>query len=147
MLLGVVPSGMKRELEMTYHEAGAATDDKTLPAVCYALYLLAFATGGLTALVGAVLAHAQQAQASATMRTHYTFMIRTFWIGLVALVASSIAMGVGMILSIILIGIPIVALAGLMFAATAVWYGVRCIVGLVYLSRGEPYPRPYAVLA
>jgi uncharacterized membrane protein len=24
---------------------------------------------------------------------------------------------------------------------------VRCILGLVYLSRGEAYPRPYAVLA
>jgi uncharacterized membrane protein len=132
---------------MTYHDAGATSDDKTMPAVCYALYLLAFATGGLTALVGAVIGHAQQKQASATMRTHYTFMIRTFWIGLVALVASGIVMGVGAILSIIVIGIPIMGLAGLMFAATAVWYGVRCIVGLVYLSRGEPYPRPYAVLA
>ena len=132
---------------MTYQEAGAASDDKTMPAVCYALYLLAFASGGLTALVGAVIAHAQQVQSSATMRTHYTFMIRTFWIGLVMLIVSSVAMGIGAILSIILIGIPIMGLAGLMFAATAVWYGVRCIVGLVYLSRGEPYPRPYAVLA
>lgn len=132
---------------MTYHDAGATSDDKTMPAVCYALYLLAFATGGLTALVGAVIAHSQQVQANATMRTHYTFLIRTFWIGLVMLVASSIVMGVGAVLSIILIGIPIMGLAGLMFAATAVWYGVRCIVGLVHLSRGEPYPRPYAVLA
>ena len=28
-----------------------------------------------------------------------------------------------------------------------IWFGVRCVVGLVYLSRGEPHPRPYAVLA
>ena len=131
---------------MTYQDAGAASDDKTLPAVCYGLYLLAFATG-ITAIIGLVIAYAQQGQASATMRTHYTFMIRTFWLGVLLMVVSSVVMGIGAVLSIILIGIPIMALAGLMFAASAVWYGVRCIVGLVYLSRGEPYPRPYAVLA
>ena len=130
---------------MTYHDA-SATEDKTLPAVCYALYLLAFATG-ITAIVGLVIAYAQQNAANATMRTHYTFLIRTFWLGLLLMIISGVVFGVGAILSIILIGIPIMGLAGLMFAATAVWYGVRCIVGLVYLSRGEPYPRPYAVLA
>ncbi len=130
---------------MTYHDA-SATDDKTMPAVCYALYLLAFATG-ITAIIGLVIAYAQQGQASATMRTHYTFLIRTFWLGLLLMVASGVVFGIGAILSIILIGIPIMALGGLMGAGAAVWYGVRCIVGLVYLSRGEPYPRPYAVLA
>ena len=131
---------------MTYQDAGAASDDKTMPAVCYGLYLLAFATG-ITAIIGLVIAYAQQGQASATMRTHYTFMIRTFWLGVLLMVVSSVVMGIGAVLSIILIGIPIMALAGLMFAVSAVWYGVRCIVGLVYLCRGEPYPRPYAVLA
>ncbi len=130
---------------MTYHDA-SATDDKTMPAVCYALYLLAFATG-ITAIIGLVIAYAQQGVASATMRTHYTFLIRTFWLGLLLMVASGVVFGIGAILSIILIGIPIMALGGLMGAGAAVWYGVRCIVGLVYLSRGEPYPRPYAVLA
>lgn len=130
---------------MTYHDA-SATDDKTMPAVCYALYLLAFATG-ITAIIGLIIAYAQQGQASATMRTHYTFLIRTFWLGLLLMVASGVVFGIGAILSIILIGIPIMALGGLMGAGAAVWYGVRCIVGLVYLSRGEPYPRPYAVLA
>ena len=145
MLPGNVPSGMERNPAMTYHDA-SATDDKTMPAVCYALYLLAFATG-ITAIIGLVIAYAQQGQASATMRTHYTFLIRTFWLGLLLMVASGVVFGIGAILSIILIGIPIMALGGLMGAGAAVWYGVRCIVGLVYLSRGEPYPRPYAVLA
>jgi uncharacterized membrane protein len=34
-----------------------------------------------------------------------------------------------------------------MFAIGALWFGLRCVIGLVYLSRGEAYPRPYAILA
>lgn len=128
---------------MTYYET---TDDKTMPAVCYALYLLGYVTG-FTAVIGLVIAYAQQGAASDAMRTHYTFMIRTFWIGLGLMVLTAITFGVGAILSIILIGIPILMLAKLMGAVGAVWYGVRCILGLSYLSRGEAYPRPYAVLA
>jgi len=124
----------------------SATEDRTMPAVSYALYLLAFATG-FTAIVGLIIAYAQQGSAGPVMRTHYTFLIRTFWIGLVAMILVGVLFGVGAILSVVLIGIPIMALAGLLSAIVAVWYGVRCIVGLVYLSRGDSYPRPYAVLA
>jgi uncharacterized membrane protein len=124
----------------------SATEDRTMPAVCYALYLLAFATG-ITAVIGLIIAYAQQGSAGPVMRTHYTFLIRTFWIGLIAMIAAGVAFGVGAILSVILIGIPIMALAGLVCAVAGIWYGVRCIVGLVYLSRGDAYPRPYALLA
>jgi uncharacterized membrane protein len=74
-------------------------------------------------------------------------MIRTFWIGLLMMIGVGMLFGVGAILTIILIGFPIMALAWLMGAVAAVWYGLRCILGLVYLSRGEAYPRPYALLA
>lgn len=128
---------------MTYQDAA---EDKTMPAVCYALYLLAFATG-FTAIIGVVIAYAQRASSGHVMNTHYTFLIRTFWIGLVMAAGAGLLFGIGAVLSIILIGIPIMALAGLLSALIAVWYGVRCVVGLVYLSRAEPYPRPYALLA
>lgn len=132
--------------DLTY----GATEDKTMPAVCYALYLLAFATG-ITAVVGLIIAYAQRSTAGPAMRTHYTFLIRTFWIGLLLAIVAGIAGGVlfaiGAVLTVILIGFPIMALAGLVWAVAAIWFGVRCVVGLVYLSRGEAYPRPYAVLA
>ncbi len=132
--------------DLTY----GATEDKTMPAVCYALYLLAFATG-ITAVIGLIIAYMQRATAGPAMRTHYTFLIRTFWIGLLLAVVAGIAGGVifaiGAVLTVILIGFPIMALAGLIWAVAAIWFGVRCVVGLVYLSRGEAYPRPYAVLA
>jgi uncharacterized membrane protein len=127
-----------------------ATEDKTMPAVCYALYLLAFATG-ITAIVGLIIAYAQRSSAGPAMQSHYTFLIRTFWIGLVLAVVGGILGGVlfaiGAVLTVVLIGFPIMALAGAVWAIAAIWYGVRCIVGLIYLSRGEAYPRPYALLA
>jgi uncharacterized membrane protein len=123
-----------------------AAEDKTMPAVCYALYLIAFATG-ITAIIGLVIAYVQRQTAGPTNASHYTFLIRTFWIGLLLMVAGGVIFGVGAILSVILIGFPIMGLAWLVWAGATVWYAVRCIIGLVYLSRGEAYPRPYAVLA
>jgi uncharacterized membrane protein len=135
---------------MTDHVSYSGAEDKTLPAVCYALYLLAFATG-ITAVIGLIIAYTQRRSAGPVMASHYTFLIRTFWIGLLLALVGAVVGGVlftvGMVLSVILIGIPIMALAGLVWTAAAVWYGIRCVVGLVYLSRGEAYPRPYALLA
>lgn len=135
---------------MTDHVSYSAAEDKTLAAVCYALYLLAYATG-VSAVIGLIVAYVQRPSAGAVMASHYTFLIRTFWLGLlwciVGAVVGGVLFAIGAVLSIILIGFPIMALAGLVWGAAAVWFGVRCIVGLVYLSRGEAYPRPYALLA
>ncbi|WP_310539071.1 hypothetical protein [Phenylobacterium sp.] len=123
-----------------------ATEDRTMPAVVYGLYLLAFATG-VTAIIGLVIAYAQRGAAGPTMRSHYTYLIRTFWGGLLMMVAGGVLFAVGALLAIILIGFPIMGVAWLIFAVATIWYAVRCIIGLVYLSRGVAHPRPYAVLA
>lgn len=121
-------------------------EDKTMPAVCYALYLLAFATG-ITAVIGLVIAYTQRSSAAPGMKTHFTYLIRTFWGGLMMMIVGGVIFGVGALLSIILIGFPIMGLAWLILTFATIWYAVRCIVGLVYLSRGEAHPRPYALLA
>lgn len=122
-----------------------AKEDRTLPAVCYGLYLLAFATG-FTGIIGVILAYANRSAASSAMQSHYAFLIRTFWMGLVWMLLAGMILGVGIPLSFILIGIPLLILAKIMFALGAVWYGLRCVVGVIYLSRGDAYPRPYAFL-
>lgn len=132
---------------MTDHVGYSTSEDRTMPAVCYALYLLGFATAGLTSVAGVIIAYAQRGVTGPEMGSHYTFLIRTFWIGLIWCAAAGMVLGVGIPLSFILIGIPLLVLAKLMFAIGAVWYGVRCVLGLIYLSRGQGYPRPYALLA
>lgn len=123
-----------------------AAEDKTLPAVAYALYLLAPVTAAVTALVGLVVAYAQQGSASAKMRSHYTFLIRTFWITVVAFILGSLILTVGLPLSFILIGIPLVVVGGAVMGAASIYFFVRALVGVIYLARDEPYPRPYALI-
>ena len=118
-----------------------------MPAVTYGLYLGGIATFGLAAVAGVIIAHAQRQTADEASRSHYTFLIRTFWIGVLLCVAGGVLFGVGAILTVILIGFPIMAVAWLIWIGASIWYGVRCISGLVSLSRGDAYPRPYAVLA
>lgn len=123
-----------------------AVQDRTMPTVVYALYLLGFLTAGLTTLVGLFLAYGGRGGPDAAAGSHYTFQIRTFWLGLGWMFLACLVFAVGLPLSLILIGIPMLLLAKLMWAAGAVWYGVRTVVGLVCLSRDEAYPRPHALI-
>ena len=58
-----------------------AYEDRTMPIICYALYLLGFATGS-TAIIGVIIAYSSRATAGPVMQSHYTFLIRTFWLGI-----------------------------------------------------------------
>ncbi|MET0293800.1 MAG: hypothetical protein ABW042_02200 [Phenylobacterium sp.] len=118
-----------------------ASDDRTVPVIAYALYLGGFATG-FTPLIGVIIAHAGLAGASPFVRSHYEFLVRTFWIAVAALIAGALAMCVGFILSFVLIGIPIVWAAGAFMSLVGVWFAIRSVVGLVYVVQGRAYPNP-----
>jgi uncharacterized membrane protein len=129
--------------------ARTSSEDQVLPAAAYALYLLGLATGGITSILGLIIAYAQRERAGPTGRSHYDFLIRTFWLTLLATivlaVAGALLMLIGIPLSIVLVGIPLVALGGVswvLMGLVGVWYAVRCIVGVIFLARSEPYPRP-----
>ena len=123
-----------------------AQDDRTLPTVIYALYLLGL-INGLTVFIGLIIAYANRERAGPAMETHYTFQIRTFWIAIAWWIIALVLLFWGIPLSVILIGIPLVVAGGLIMAMTHIWFAVRCILGLIYVSRGEPYPRPRTWLA
>ena len=131
---------------MTDRLGYGATEDRTMPAVAYGMYLLAFATG-ITAFIGLIIAYAQRNNAGAKMRTHYTFIIRTFWISIAWWLIGGFLVVFGGIFSIILVGLPFLMLGGLILALVGVWWAIRCIVGVIYLARDEAYPRPKAWLA
>ena len=117
------------------------TEDRVLPAVVYGLYLLGL-VNGLTILVGLVVAYINLDKAGPRMRTHYDFQIRTFWIGLAIFLSLGLLIGISAILSLVLIGIPFLMLFLFLWGAVGVWFAIRCVVGLIYLSQGEAYPRP-----
>ncbi len=125
----------------------ATSEDLTLPIVVYVLYLLALFTCSLSLFLGVVLAYANRDRAGPGAQSHYEFLIRTFWLSIVCAVVGVAACLVGGILSVILIGIPILIVGGLMLVGAFCWYVVRCVLGIVYAFRHQAYPRPDALLA
>jgi uncharacterized membrane protein len=121
--------------------AAAPSEDRTMPAVVYGLYLLGLANG-LTILIGLIIAYANRAGAGPMMASHYTFQIRTFWLAIGWFVIGGVMVLFGIPLSIVLIGIPAVMLGVFIMGAVGVWFAVRCVLGVIYLARGEAYPRP-----
>ncbi len=120
----------------------AQSSDKTMVVVTYVLFLMGFFTGGVTALIGLVMAYMLRREASELALSHYVFLSRTFWKGLIWLAIGGALLIVGLPLSIILIGIPLVLLAKLVFVVAAIWYGVRCTLGLVAAMADRPYGAP-----
>ena len=51
-----------------------------------------------------------------------------------------------MTISLVLIGIPVMALGWMICGAIWIWFALRCVVGVIYLARDEAYPRPNAWL-
>src|SRR6266849_3762991 len=98
----------------------AAHDDRQMALIIYILYLASFAFG-ITAIVGLVLAYVNRDTAPDWLKSHYTFQIRTFWIGLLYFAAA-------VVLCVILIGFVLVP-------AAIIWFVVRCALGLSRLLR------------
>ena len=95
--------------------------------IIYILYLVGFVVG-VTPLIGIVLAHINSGKAEGWIKTHYTWAIRTFWIGMLYAFGSFILMFIG--------------IGFLLMLAVAVWVIVRCVLGLQAVGRGEPMKNP-----
>jgi uncharacterized membrane protein len=100
---------------------------KTNLQVIYVLYLAGFVIG-ISAIVGIVLAYLNRGKSEAWIETHYTWAIRTFWIGLAAGFVSLILF--------------VVAIGFLLMIAVAVWVIVRCVIGLQLVARNESIRDP-----
>lgn len=120
-------------------------EDKVLPAVVYGLYLLGF-TNGLTFIVGLIVAYVSRDRAGPVNESHFTFAIRSFWLSIAGFLLGLALVLVGIPLSLLLIGIPMMIVGGLILGAISLWFIARCIAGIYYLSRSEPYPRPLSWL-
>src|SRR5262245_2164260 len=101
--------------------------DRQLALIVYILYLAAYITG-ITALIGVIIAHVKAVGADPLLRTHYTFQIRTFWIGLLYLF-------IGMVLAFVVVGI-------LVWLWWFIWSLVRNVKGLLALNENKPIADP-----
>jgi len=98
----------------------------------YVLYLASVVVG-ITMLVGLVMAYMNRGHAAGTwVESHYTYQIRTFWIGL--------------LYSVICIVLMIVGIGFLLIVAVLIWGVVRCVRGLQWTAAGQPVPNPQSWL-
>jgi len=97
----------------------------TTAKVIYVLYLASLVLG-VTSLIGLIMAYVNVGDAPEPLRNHYRFQIRTFWIGL--------------LYSALALLLTMVAVGAVIFVFVAVWLIVRCVKGLKFLARREPYP-------
>jgi uncharacterized membrane protein len=102
--------------------------DFNQPTIISLLYL-ASAVVGVTGLVGVVLAFVWKGEPKAEWEvSHYTYLINTFWIGLVGTV-------VGVILLMVLVGIFVLMAVGVLVL-------VRSVMSLINAQKHLPMPNP-----
>ncbi|WP_136247793.1 DUF4870 family protein [Halomonas borealis] len=92
-----------------------ASPDTTMAIVVYALHLAGVVTGGLTSLVGVVIAYVYRGKGPAWLDEHYRYQIRTFWIGLLYFALSGL-------LTFVIIGF-------LTWLLSVIWLVIRCVKG------------------
>lgn len=104
-----------------------AADTSGTAKIIYILYLVNIIIP-FTGLVGLIMAYMNQAAADDMLKTHYRFLIRTFWIGLLYIF-------IGALLSIVLIGY-------LVLLFWLVWHIIRCVKGMQALDQKQPVANP-----
>ncbi len=111
----------------TVSEAGGDAAEGRTANLIYILYLLSLIFG-ITSLVGLVMAYINKGDAPEWLQSHYRFQIRTFWIGLLLGV-------IGAATAVFMVGI-------LFLVFLFVWWIVRCVKGMKYISQGSAHPDP-----
>lgn len=93
----------------------------------YILYFVSFFLG-FTSIIGLVFAYMNRGKVGGYVETHYTWLIRTFWIGVLYSIIAAVLM--------------IVGIGFLLILAVAVWVVIRLVKGIMALSKNENIPDP-----
>jgi uncharacterized membrane protein len=99
----------------------------------YVLYLLSIPSAAILALVGVIVAYATREGASTLARAHLDEAIRVWWVAVWWAVAGAVIFGIGMLLTVILIGFPIMWIGGIVAFVGFVWFTVKSLLALLKL--------------
>lgn len=108
-------------------EDANAKSSANMAQIVYILYLASLVLG-ITQLIGVIIAYLNKSDSPGWVASHYRYQIRTFWIG--ALYAL-----IGAITTYFIIGFVLLLLV-------LIWFIIRCVNGLKYLSREQAMPNP-----
>ena len=114
-------------MTVPYENERPVVSDNSLAFIVYLLYGVGY-FNGISALLGVIIAHLKVNDADPVLQSHYRFLIRTFWIGLLYLVIATP-------LCIVLIGFPLLVW-------WLVWSLVRVVKGFLLLTENKPVADP-----
>ena len=110
--------------ELTTSSEDTLRSNKTLTWEIYGLYAASFLVG-ITSIVAIILNYVKRGDVAGTyLESHFTWQIRTFWIGVIVAL-------VGALLMLVLVG-------WLVWLADMVWVIYRLVVGALRLSESKP---------
>lgn len=106
--------------------------------IVYILYLLSIPSAAVFALVGVIVAYVSRDGAGPLARAHLDNAIRFWWTAFWWCVGCGVLIGIGIVLTPILIGFPVLWLAALIGFIIFVWFTVKSLLGLLRLFDGRP---------
>ena len=114
----------------------STADHGRVPAfIVYAIYIVGVFSANLLSPIGVIIAYVIREDATPWVRTHLDMQIKMFWTVFWWVVGLG---GLGVILSPILIGIPIIIAAVILAFILTIWFAVKSIMGLLKLTNGQP---------
>ena len=110
---------------VSYPTPDAKGDLRTLIHILYGLFALHWFTGGISIVVAIIIAYLKRDDAAGTpYEPHLTWLIRTFWIGLIGYV-------IGGVLIFVIIGFVVLTVV-------SIWMLHRIVKGWLYLYENKP---------
>ncbi|MDX2275214.1 MAG: hypothetical protein NW206_07155 [Hyphomonadaceae bacterium] len=103
----------------------------------YVLYLLSIPSAAVLALVGVIVAYATRDGASPLARAHLEEAIRIWWVAVWWAVAGIVLIGIGLLLTVVLVGFPIMWIGGLVAFIGFIWFTVKSLLQLLKLLDGR----------
>ena len=114
-------------------ESGHASQGKPAAMLAWGLYILSIPSANLLVIVGLFVAYAGRGSATGLARQHIDAQIALFWSVFWWTLGLWIVVGVSILLSAILIGIPFLLLALALLFLLHLWFTVKAILGLLNL--------------
>ena len=128
---------MTEPTERPLRDLAPRDDDRGKAGAVWILYIVALFSAGLSLIVGALLAYVFRGDASPWLRSHYDEQIRIFWWGVVWAALAAVLIGIGIPLSFVIVGIPILLIGLLIAGLSWLWVLVLSIKGLARLKESR----------
>jgi uncharacterized membrane protein len=123
---------------MTYTTPPPPEPGRSTALIVYVLYLLSIPSAAVFALIGFVIALLGRDGAGPLARAHLDDQVRIWWVAFWWGVGILVMCGIGALLTFVLIGFPILALAGLIALIVMIWFTVKSLLGLLKLLDMRP---------